>query len=388
MRRKLSSVKKDLEAYPDISFIENMTIEDLQAEMIEDYCEKYEELTGKSVELGLADPARLILYAASLQIYQGMRFIDAAGKKSFLKYSYGDFLENLGALKGISRNEGTPAQAVVRFSLSAVQESNIYIAAGTRVTSGDEVYFSTVDDTEIPAGDLYIDVNVECTDSGVKGNGYGVGILNILVDQIAYVESVANICETDGGADEESDEQLADRIYLAPSGYSVAGSNESYIYWVKTCNPDISDVKVTSPEPGIVEIRFIMNDGSIPSEVVIDEVAKYLSDKEIRPLTDKVEVMAPEQCKVNIDITYYIAESEKNQVAAIQSNVTNAIQAYKIWQTEKIGRDINPDYLMRLVMNAGAKRVEINSPVYSELSDDSIACIVTESITYGGVESD
>lgn len=388
MRRKLSSVKKDLEAYPDISFIENMTIEDLQAEMIEDYCEKYEELTGKSVELGLADPVRLILYAASLQIYQGMRFIDAAGKKSFLKYSYGDFLENLGALKGISRNEGTPATTTVRFTLSAVQDSSIYIAAGTRVTSGDEVYFATVEDAEIPAGELYVDVEVECAESGEKGNGYGIGVLNILVDQIAYVESVANIYETDGGADEESDEQLADRIYLAPSKYSVAGSEEAYVYWVKTCNPDISDVKVTSPEPGVVAVRFIMEDGSIPSDVVVNEVAQYLADNEIRPLTDKVEVMAPEQCEVNIDISYYIAESDKNQVAAIQSNVANAIQAYKIWQKEKIGRDVNPDYLMRLVMNAGAKRVEINSPVYSELSDDSIACIITESITYGGVESD
>lgn len=384
----MSSVQKDLESYPDISFIGNMTIEDLQTEMIEDFCERYEELTEKSIELGAADPIRLILYAASLQIYQGMQFIDAAGKKSFLKYSYGDFLENLGALKGISRNVGTSATTTVRFTLSAEQDSSIYIPAGTRVTAGDEVYFATVEDAEIPAGELYVDVEVECADSGEKGNGYGVGILNILVDQIAYVESVANVYATDGGADEESDEQLADRIYLAPSGYSVAGSAEAYVYWVKTCNPNISDVKVTSPAAGVVAIRFIMEDGSVPSDVVINEVAQYLSDNEIRPLTDKVEVMAPELCEVNIDISYYIAESDKNQVAAIQSNVASAIQAYKIWQTEKIGRDINPDYLKKLVMNAGVKRVDVKSPAYTQISDDSIACVMTESITYGGVESD
>ena len=40
----MSDIKKTLEGYPDISFIENMTLESLQEQMIADFTEKYKEL--------------------------------------------------------------------------------------------------------------------------------------------------------------------------------------------------------------------------------------------------------------------------------------------------------------------------------------------------------
>lgn len=98
----MGNIKKELENYPDISFIDDLTLETLKEDMISDFCAKYEEETGKTVELGLADPSRLILYAAALQIYQGMQYLDRAGKQSFLKYAYSGFLDNLGALKAMS----------------------------------------------------------------------------------------------------------------------------------------------------------------------------------------------------------------------------------------------------------------------------------------------
>lgn len=384
----MSDIKKTLEGYPDISFIENMTLENLQEQMIADFTEKYKEETGEELTLGLADPNRLVLYAAALQIYQGMQYIDNAGKQSFLKYSYSGFLENLGALKGIQRNPGNPATAIERFTVSAVQNNAISIPMGTRVTAGDNVYFYTVEDAEIPAGAEYIDIQVECTEAGTGANGYETGKINILVDSINYIGSVANTTKSEGGAEEESDEQLADRIYLAPSSYSTAGPDDAYEYWVKTCNSGITDVKVQSPSDGVVEIRFIMQDGTIPGEATLQEVATFLQNEKIRPLTDKVEVKAPVAQNYAINLTYYIAESDKNQASAIQQNVNSAVDAYKMWQCEKIGRDINPSYLMRLIMNAGAKRAVIASPEFAVVSAENIALCTTVTVTYGGVESD
>lgn len=384
----MSDIKKTLEGYPDISFIENMTLESLQEQMIADFTEKYKEETGQELTLGLADPNRLVLYSAALQIYQGMQYIDNAGKQSFLKYSYSGFLENLGALKGIQRNPGNPATAIERFTVSAVQNNAISIPMGTRVTAGDNVYFYTVEDEEIPAGAEYIDIQVECTEAGTGANGYEAGKINILVDSINYIGSVANTTKSEGGAEEESDEQLADRIYLAPSSYSTAGPDDAYEYWVKTCNSGITDVKVQSPSDGVVEIRFIMQDGTIPGEATLQEVATFLQNEKIRPLTDKVEVKAPVAQNYAINLTYYIAESDKNQASAIQQNVNSAVDAYKMWQCEKIGRDINPSYLMRLIMNAGAKRAVIASPEFTVVSAENIALCTTVTVTYGGVESD
>ncbi len=49
--------------FPDISFIEDATIEEVMATMIQDYQDKYKELTGREVSLGQADPYLSILSA-------------------------------------------------------------------------------------------------------------------------------------------------------------------------------------------------------------------------------------------------------------------------------------------------------------------------------------
>lgn len=384
----MSNIKKTLENYPEVSFIENMTLEQLRNEMVSDYCDEYFEITGKEIELGLADRDRLIMYAASLQIYQGMQYVDNAGKQSLIKYAYSSFLDNLGAIKGIYRDDGDAAVATERFSVSEIQKDAITIPMGTRVTAGDNVFFYTTEEAEIPAGEQYVDVGIKCTENGEAANGYEPGKINTLINPIPYIGSVANVTKTAGGAEEENDEKLAERIYLAPSGYSVAGPNDAYEYWVKTCNAGISDVKIDSPDPGVVEIRFIMNDGSVPEEAVIDEVQQFLENENVRPLTDRVLVKAPDVVDYNINIKYYIADSNKNQATAIQENVEAAVEAYKMWQIGKIGRDINPSYFIGLLMNAGVKRVEITEPVFVSVLPGSIARCNSQTITYGGIEDD
>ena len=146
---------KQLENYPEISFIENMTLDDMKSQLISDFQQEYERITGTAISLAKADPTRLVLYAAAMQLYQGMQYIDNAAKQSFLKYSYGDFLENLGALKGIKRNPGTPARTTARFTLSTERESVTVIPMGTRITSGGNVFFYAETENVIPAGEKY-----------------------------------------------------------------------------------------------------------------------------------------------------------------------------------------------------------------------------------------
>lgn len=382
-------VKKALDSFPDISFIENMTIDGMQEEMLDDFAVRYQEITGEGIQLGKADPLRMLLYAACLQLYQGFQYIDSAAKQSFLKYSYGDMLENLGALKGIHRLQGAYARTRLRFELSASRPSVTVIPKGTRVTAGDNLYFSTVEALEIPAGILAGEVNAECREIGIAGNGYKPGKLRILVDPVAYVDDVVNISISQGGADIESDEILAERIYLAPSSYSTAGPNDAYVYWVKTFDVGIKDVIVTSPSPGDVDIRFIMSDDTLPSGAMVEELRKYLENSEIRPLTDHVIVAAPEVESYEIDFTYYINASERNKAPMIQESITKAVNEYIAWQKSHIGRDINPDQLRKLIITAGAKRADIRKPEYQVIDRCSIGVLDAEaSIVYGGVEDD
>lgn len=379
----------EIENLPDVSFIDDKTLDDVQEEMLADYQEKYEEITGKSLVLRRADPESLKLYAASVQIYHMMLHIDVSGKMDLLKYAYGGFLDNLGALRGVKRKEAAPATVKVRFTLSAAQPSVVTIPEGTRVSDGDVLYFETDETREIAIGETYVDVPCTCQTDGEEGNGLIAGQISTLVDPIAYVDSAVNTEVSAGGADIESDEDFTDRIYLAPSGYSVAGPRDAYKYHTKSfMDAAIGDVEVTSPEPCEVEVRFLLSDGSLPSETLCKKVLGHLNDDNIRPLTDRLSVLAPTGQGFNIRFTYYINKSDIDKAVSIQSAVAAALQEYISWQTHPIGRDINPSVLTKMMVAAGAKRVVIESPAFETVPPGHVARVQEQSVTYGGVEDD
>lgn len=377
-----------IENFPDISFIDNEQLEEVLNKMISDYQEKYKEITGKEISLSRADPYRLILNACALQIYQAMQYADYAGKMSFLKYANGNYLDNLAALRGAQRISAAPAECTVQFSMSAAQAFVVSIEEGTRVTNGNGVFFATQETVEIPVGSTSITVKAICTETGVRGNGFAPGELNILVETHPYVTAVTNTTTTDGGAETESDDALRDRIFVGSSAYSTAGPAAAYEYFVKKADATISDVVVYSSEPGEVDIVFTVNGNQIPSQALIDKVEDYLMDNDVRPLTDNVVVNAPSESTYNVNFTYYISKSDASAVTSIQNAVAEAVAGYNAWQTEKIGRDINPSYLIQKVMEAGAKRVEVTSPTRTVLTATTLAKLGTQTITYGGLEDD
>lgn len=372
---------------PDVSFIDGLTLEDLQNQMISDFTTKYREITGKDIELSLSNPYRLILYAVTLQHYQMYMHLDNAAKMNLLKYSRGSFLDQVAALRGVQRDKGAYAMTTLRFAMDDVMPSAITIPVGTKV-SGNGIVFATTEVGEIKAGQETVAIQAQCTELGEKGNGYLPGEISRMVDTIPFVDTATNIKETAGGADEETDDHLADRVYHAPSAYSVAGPADAYAYYAKTANPLIEDVYVSSPAPTEVEVRLSVQGGKLPSEELITSVTEYLSARDRRPLTDKVKVLAPDTVTYNIDLTYYIADAQKAVALEIQKKVQDAIESYILWQNSKIGKDINPSYLTHLIVAAGARRVEINEPVHTVVEKTAIPQIGTKTVTYGGIEYD
>ena len=200
---------------PDVSFIDNKTIDDVRGDMVADFEAFMLQATGSKVSLGRASVHRMILYSAAAQIYQAMQYVDRAGKQSLLKYSYSEFLDNLALLKGVTREPAKAATTTIRFTASATRTLATPIPAGTRVSSSGSIYFSTMEYAEIPAGSLTVDVLAECTATGNAGNGLAPGEVSTIVDPVPYITSAVNQNTTEGGADVENDESLAERVYLA-----------------------------------------------------------------------------------------------------------------------------------------------------------------------------
>lgn len=378
-----------IKSLPDISFIDNKDIDQVRQEMVADYESFISEATGQTVTLERSSVHRMELYAAAAQIYQAMQYIDRQGKQSILKYSYSDFLDNLAIFKGVTRNPATPATTTLRFTLSAERDTATGIPQGTRVSTAGAIYFATDVYTEIPAGSTTVDVPATCTVAGTDGNGFAAGELATIVDPIPYVASVTNTTATEGGAEIESDDDLAERVFLAPGAYSTAGPEDGYLYHAKAYSAAIGDVVATSNQAaGTVDIVFIMADGSTPGEEMIEGLEGYLQGKTIRPMTDLVRVAAPQEVTYTINLTYYINRSDSAKAVTIQAAVAQAVADYQTWQ-RAIGRDINPSQLVRMVMDAGAKRVTVTAPTYTAVDATKVSALQGDAaISYGGLEDD
>lgn len=378
-----------IKSLPDISFIDNKTIDQVRQEMVADYESFISEATGQTVSLERSSVHRMELYAAAAQIYQAMQYIDRQGKQSILKYSYSDFLDNLASFKGVTRNPAAAATTTVRFTLSAERDTATGIPQGTRVSTAGSIYFATDVYAEIPAGSTTVDVPATCTVAGTDGNGLAIGELTTIVDPIPYVASVSNTTATEGGAEIESDADLAERVFLAPGAYSTAGPEDGYIYHAKAYSPAVGDVVATSDqEAGTVDIVFIMADGSTPGEEMIEGMEGYMRSKDIRPMSDLVRIAAPEEVQYTINLTYYINRSDSAKAVTIQAAVAQAVEDYKTWQ-RAIGRDVNPSQLTHMVMEAGAKRVTVTAPAYTVVGKTKVSALQGAAVvTYGGLEDD
>lgn len=381
----MDSLLKSVFDLPDVSFIENDTLEAMMQRLVANYEKRYKEVTGQTISLGAADPNRVQLYAIALDLFQIEQYVDRAGKQDLLKYSYGEFLDNLAGNRRVTRQQASAARTTIRFTLSTSRDYAIGIPAGTRLTNGNGVYFMTEAYSEAPAGATFVDVDAVCTAVGIEGNNFLKGQINVLVDPIPYVESIENITDTSGGTDLEDDTSLAERTYLAPSGYSTAGPQDAYTYWAKTYNTDVGSVRPVSYQAaGHAEVYILMRDGTLPGDEVIEGLQEFLRDRGIRPMTDLVTVSAPTVRAYDLELTYYIGRSNKAQATTIQNRVNEAVDAYNRWQTTEIGRDINPSELIRLIREAGAKRPIITSPEFTPIGDTEVAQLGNLKVAYGG----
>lgn len=377
---------------PEISFIENMTLQETEELVKETYIRAYKEKFGVEPELGDADTKPLLMKAFSYLTYQVMQYIDAKGRAELLKTSTADALEALGALFGLERQESTRAIATERFSLAEARADTVAVPAGTRVKTASGRYFNTLDYAEIAPGDTYVDVTVQAEEPGTESSGILTGVINLLVDPIPYIASVENTGPSTGGLDAEDDDSLTERIYLAPSKFSCAGPRDAYEYYVREWRSDVADVKITSPSACVIAIYFTMDDPDtgvprLPTDTERTSLAAYLSGETIRPLCDQVGCYEPEEVDYSINITYKIASSDQASVGTIQEKIAATVADFKKWQ-RTLGRDINPTELIYRIRAAGAKRVTVTAPTDITVTSVQLPKCTGTTVTYGGLEDD
>jgi phage-related baseplate assembly protein len=384
-------MKSDLfPALSDIVFAERDPAV-VERELINGYEQAYYLQYGEERKLYPGDPVRLLLESIAFELIHQRQLIDYTGKMNMLAYSEGDKLDHLGALLGVTRLSAQPALTALKFVLSEPQIGTSIIPMGTRATpGGGEIVFATTEVAEIPEGAAEIEIPASCLILGTGGNGFLPGQVKKIVDPFPWQMSVENTTITAGGADIENDENLRERIQIAPESFSVAGARGAYIFWARTAHQSITDVAVVGPpetEPGNVEIYPLLMGGELPAQEILDLVYETCNAEDIRPLTDYVHVMPPAPVSYTLELRYWIERRNATHAMAIQAAVEQAVKGWILWQRSKIGRDVIPSELVHRVQAAGAKRVEVVSPGYTMLNYKQLAVIDGDPIViYGGLE--
>ena len=312
--------------------------------------------------------------------------INHTGKMNLLRFATGEYVDALGEIMGEVRSPAKKALTTIKYKFSKTFESVVTIPKGHK-TEAQGIYFETISVTQLEIGEIEVDIKCECTLPGEIGNGFEIGEIKTIVDGIPYLESVINITPSQGGAEEEGDDSLKEKIRMNPTARSVAGPAASYEYYAKKSHQDVIDVFVTSEVgSGIVKVYPLLKHGEIPEQDILNSIQSNLSDKSIKPLTDQVQTLAPITTQYDINLRYFIVDDVLVDREIIKRNVEKAIDEYIEWQHSKLGRDVNPSKLITLMGNAGAKRVEVIFPSFSKLERTHIAKIRNKTITYGGVE--
>lgn len=311
---------------------------------------------------------------------------NTACNDKFLEYASDEALDALGARMNVTRLEAVAASADFLFTLTEEQTFDVTVPAGTLITNNGDIYFATDEDLVIAAGEMTGTVTGSCTEAGAEGNDYNIGAIAQLADVIEYVSTASNTTVTSGGLDEEDDDDLRERIRLANSAYSTAGSVKAYQYWAKTAHNSIIDVVVDSPDACIVNLYILCEDGELPSADILQAVEDTCGADDVRPLTDVVTALAPTAVSYDIEMTYYTTADDEADCVNTIEGTDGAIDQYVKWQSGAIGRDINPDKLIALCMaptyGTGCIRATITSPSLTEIGDLEVAQIGTITVTH------
>lgn len=444
------SLINQLKNIPDIDVIEK-DADTILNNLVTVYQNEYKAQTGKDKTLYQGERDAILLKTATLKFYQLMIYIELLFKQNFLKYAKGTSLDNIAATRHSETRKGAEYALVpMKFKFYQALEDDYTIPAGTRVTAGDNIYFTINEDVVVNAGESEIKNTFTCMTSGAIGNGYKPGTINTLADPLSEVISVENTEISQGGADKQSDDSLTEITYNAPEGYAVAGPKPAYEFHAKKFSTNIKDVVAYRPKEefellykftdneqeitetghtqdfvfnqetftniqeyttqngmitinfkkpvssielkhpigGLVKIVSLLQNAEIPTDTFLQALEDYMNADDIRPITDKVECEAPQVKDYEIEIEYWINIDDKQNSSLIQNKVNTAVEEYKIWQGEKLNRDINPDELIFRVKKAGAKRLKVVKPEFIKLSEIELAKCTNVKITYKGLESE
>lgn len=160
----------------------------------------------------------------------------------------------------------------------------------------------------------------------------------------------------------ESDANLRERTQMAFDALNTAGSENSYRYHALSADGRVADVSVTSPSPAQVTVAILQKDSdkNAASDELVAVVSKVLNAEDVRPIADRVTVMAATVVDYTIEAELHIGKDP--QVATLLDNAHDSIREYANAQ-KRIGRSVHRSAIYAALHIKGVDNVIIKKPI-------------------------
>lgn len=335
----------------------------------------YEARTGRVLEPAQVETLMLQTFAYRELLLRNQ--VQDAAMQNLLAFARFPMLDYLGDFLGVQRLPSQSARTTILFNLTP-GHGDIVIPQGTRIQTTDgRAVFELIQDTPVLTGTDTATVTAISQQAGAPGNDYALGTISVILDPQPYLATAENISVSEGGSDEESDEQLRERIRLAPNRFSSAGPYKAYEFYAASASPLIIDVTIDNRHyqdgdvipagksigdviPGTVEVFPLMADlAETPSEI-LDAVLAVLNADKVRPLNDIVFATSPTAVNTTIvvDLTLYEEAIQSDIVPVVQAN----LEAFRDGRRKLLGQDIVIDQIKAVCMIPGVYACAVASP--------------------------
>ncbi|TKA91801.1 baseplate J/gp47 family protein [Guyparkeria sp. SB14A] len=228
-----------------------------------------------------------------------------------------EILERHASWWGIDRNPAAAATGNVEFSGS----DGAIIPAGTTLQRSDGIEYATDAEATISGGTATAAVTAS---AGGQDTSAVAGVSLQLTSPISGVQSSATVASggLTGGADEESDDDLRDRLRKRVQQPPQGGAVSDYEQWALEVE-GVTRVWVMPRWNGIgtVGVYFTRDDDAaiIPDAAEVQAVQDYLDD--LRPVTADVTAYAPTEAAQ--DMTIQLAPNDSATQAAVEAELAD-----------------------------------------------------------------
>lgn len=313
-------------------------------------------------------------------LFQLYTFLALVLKQAFASTATGAWLDLHCKDVGVTRLSATKALGKVIFT-RLVTEENTAIPAGrimkTKPDGLGNIYrFVTTEAVVIVNGQTSVTVSVKAEEYGTAANVVSGQICEIAT-YINGIDSVTNNTDwlASEGADEEDDEALRQRYYLA---WSERNGVTKYAYesWARRTS-GVIDVRIMDQHPrgqGTVDV-IIKSTAGIPTQQLLDAVIIIINKEQ--PINDDVEVKAPSAVNADMNFKLELLDGdEANIISKVTVNIDTLIANLEI------GEDLTKDRLTQVIMTSGngsIKKIIWTTPE-NDISVADMALVVKNSL--------